>query len=166
MRYYAGIGSRDTPEYIRIHMCNIGRELAELGFALRSGAAPGADESFEAGANLANGPCEIFLPWINFNGHTSTLYTQLVPAKKLARQYHPAWHRCSPAAKKLHARNVHQILGLNLRRPADFVLCWTDGGKGRGGTGMALRIAEAYNVPIHDFGSGDLNWKYLLNGRV
>lgn len=55
-------------------------------------------------------------------------------------------------AKKLQARNSHQVLGLDLNTPSDFIICWTKGGKGIGGTGQALRIAKAYNIPIFDCG--------------
>jgi peptidoglycan/xylan/chitin deacetylase (PgdA/CDA1 family) len=66
----------------------------------------------------------------------------------IAEKYHPAWTRCSPGAKKLHARNSHQILGKDLQTPCDFVVCWSDGS---GGTEQALRIAKDYNVPIYNF---------------
>jgi hypothetical protein len=32
----------------------------------------------------------------------------------IAARTHPAWHRCSQYAKKLHARNGFQILGADL----------------------------------------------------
>lgn len=51
---------------------------------------------------------------------------------------------------KLHARNCYQVLGADLRTPTQFVICWTPRGSGEGGTGQALRIAKAYNIPIFD----------------
>lgn len=53
---------------------------------------------------------------------------------------------------KLQARNSYQILGLDLNTPSNFVICWTKNGKGSGGTGQAIRIARAYNIPIFDAG--------------
>lgn len=39
---------------------------------------------------------------------------------------------------------IIKILHLNI--------CWTKNGSGQGGTGQALRIAKAYNIPIFDAG--------------
>ena len=42
-----------------------------------------------------------------------------------------------------------------MNTPSDFVICWTKGGKGQGGTGQALRLARDYNIPIFDCGNFD-----------
>ncbi|NMA16004.1 MAG: hypothetical protein GX935_02005, partial [Erysipelotrichia bacterium] len=33
-----------------------------------------------------------------------------------------------------------------------FIICWTKNGSGSGGTGQAIRIAKAYDIPIFDAG--------------
>ena len=71
----------------------------------------------------------------------------------IAARLHPAWHRCSPAARKLHARNVNILLGAALDRPVDAVVAWTRDGAVTGGTGMGLRIAAAYGIPILNLGA-------------
>lgn len=144
MKAYAGIGSRKTPKNILTLMTRVARRLDELGFVLRSGGAHGADIAFELGA----GRKEIYLPWRNFNKNDSHLCRPALLAYEIARKHHPAWDRCSPAARKFHARNVHQVLGQDLASPADFVLCWTPEGRVTGGTGQAMRIAEHYGVPV------------------
>jgi hypothetical protein len=53
-----------------------------------------------------------------------------------------------PWAKKFHSRNVHQVLGRDLKTPSDFVICWTADGGFSGGTGQALRIADDHGIPI------------------
>ena len=144
-RYYAGIGSRETPQSILEIMTASAVQFAAEGYILRSGAAPGADSAFEAGAGDQK---EIWLPWLGFNGSKS----QLLPHKhafEVAAHFHPAWDRCSPAARKLHARNVHQILGYDLNTKSEFVMCWTKDGKASGGTGQAIRIAEGYGIPVY-----------------
>lgn len=145
MKYYAGIGSRETPEDILYVMTKTAAEMAGLGFTLRSGHADGADIAFELGAKIK----EIYIPWLGFNGSTSNL----LPTKEafvMAEKYHPAWHKCSPAARKLHARNCHQVLGHSLDKPSEFIICWTKGALGGGGTGQAIRIAKAHSIPIYD----------------
>jgi hypothetical protein len=130
-------------------MTAVAKHLAARGLVLRSGAARGADSAFEAGAGELK---EIFLPWPGFNGSRSSFSSPPPHAFSLAARHHPAWDRCSPAAQKLHARNSCQVLGPDLKTPSSFVICWTPGGSGSGGTGQALRIADHHDVPSFDMG--------------
>ena len=150
---YAGIGSRETPMEYRQLMSNIAEELANAGFILRSGGASGADEAFEIGCDRVRGNKEIYLPWKGFNGSDSILIVKDKRAFDIARKYHPNYSALKQGAQKLMARNSHQILGLNLESPVDFVICWTKDGKGQGGTGQALRIAKDYDIPVFDCGN-------------
>jgi hypothetical protein len=150
IKYYAGIGSRETPLSLQplIH------ELVELlnanGYTLRSGGAPGADTFFEEKAALK----EIYLPWKGFNGNASPLYQSLDPdfyalCRKIAQEFHPNWGRLSWPVQKLMARNTMQIIGSGFNeKHSEFVVCWTKDGKASGGTGQALRIAKHYKIPI------------------
>jgi hypothetical protein len=154
---YSGIGSRATPPEILGIMFMLGEKLAEQGFILRSGAAPGADSAFEQGARTAlfqsKGIArpEIYLPWEGFEGRESGHVARTEPQEEaylIAAEFHPRWKYLSHGAKKLHARNVHQVLGFNVTDPqlTSFIICWTPNGKGGGGTGQALRIGEGYGV--------------------
>lgn len=141
MKYYTGIGSRNTPEEILNFMTDIAKWLSSKGWILRSGGADGADKAFEKGSLASN---------IYYANDTTKA------AMEIASQFHPAWNRCSDYAKKLHGRNAFQILGKNLSTPSKMVICWTPDGckshKARtiksGGTGTAISIADKYNVPI------------------
>jgi hypothetical protein len=151
---YAGIGSRETPAHILESMTSIGEQLAPK-WLLRSGFADGADNAFAQGADNLGGAMELFLPWAGFNGAPKDDPRFIVPPMtdalmELAATHHPAWDRCSQGAKKLHARNGCQILGLNLDTPSDMVICWTPGGLGKGGTGQAIRIANLWGIPVFD----------------
>jgi hypothetical protein len=154
MGFYAGIGSRRTPDDVLDLMERIAAQLSEDGWTLRSGHAPGADQAFERGAG---GRAEIFLPWQTFESGVRTdgfTYAEpRVAAYEIASEFHPAWNRCSRGARMLHARNVHQILGYNLDLPVDFVVCWTDG---KGGTEQALRIARHYDISISNLHDPDV----------
>ena len=151
--YYAGIGSRKTPLYAITMLTYVAKCLANRGWILRSGGANGADKAFEVGCDEADGMADIYLPWPLFNGHASDLHSISTQAMAMAEKYHPAWGRCSPAARKFHARNCYQILGQTLVAPVEFVVCWTPNGEITGGTGQALRIALDHNIPIFNFGS-------------
>lgn len=144
-KFYAGIGSRETPKDICKKMTNIAKFLNKQDFILRSGGAPGADSAFESGAGNKK---EIFLPYKGFNGNKSNRYHLSEEAFELAGKFHPAWNYCKDYARKFHARNCYQVLGENLDDPVQFVVCWTKNGKIAGGTGQALRIAESMNIPI------------------
>lgn len=151
-RYYAGVGSRETPVAVQLFMTELAQGLALRDFTLRSGGAPGADTAFELGAGDNK---EIFLPWEGFNGNPSPLWRQAraLDIQREAAAYHPTWGTLNEGGRRLHARNLCQILGAGRNRPVEFVVCWTRLGLGRGGTGQALRIARAHSIPIYDLGA-------------
>lgn len=155
---YLGAGSREAPADILALMHRIAGALARLGWALRSGGAPGADSAFEAGAREAGGRIGLYLPWRGFEGRTTdvVLHEATARAYELAPRFHPGWDRLGRGARALHARNVHQVLGATCDNPASFVVCWTQDGATTaaetsartGGTGTAIRIASAHGVAV------------------
>ncbi len=155
-KFYAGIGSRETPADIIEVMYALAAELAVQGYVLRSGGASGADTAFEQGCDSVRGDKRIYLPWATRNGRKiepPQVQAGSEPeAYALAARHHPAWGNCSPGAQALHARNSHIVLGRDLQHPALFVLCWTQGASGRGGTGQGIRIAKARGIPVYDLG--------------
>lgn len=142
--FYAGIGSRKTPKEILSVMTTLASTLEDSGMILRSGGAKGADTAFENGVKNLNNK-EIFYA-----------YHVTVESLKIASKFHPAWEYLSEYVRRLHARSVFQILGKDLKTHSDFVICWTPDGaekgdqtsKKTGGTGQAIRIADAYNIPV------------------
>jgi hypothetical protein len=155
---YCGIGSRDTPADTLMIMQGVATALATAGFTLRSGYADGADQHFEKGCDAIGGKKEIFLPWRSFNGSTGQSFhivpddDKMAQAMRLSAKFHPNWDKLNQAVKKLMARNAMQVLGLNLLSPAQFIICWTEDGKMKGGTSQALRIAQAYDIKVVNLG--------------
>lgn len=149
MKKYAGIGSRKTPLKYISYFRKIGEILAKKDYILRSGHAAGADQAFEDGCDSVEGKKEIFLPWKDFNGSTSTFYILTDKAEEIAKKFHPGWDNLSDGSKKLHIRNSYQILGSNCDDPVLFVVCY--GNPELGGTSQALRIAKSYSIPIFNF---------------
>lgn len=141
--FYAGIGSRKTPAKVCSFFSRLSVRLSEIGFIVRSGGADGADIAF---TKLVAPNCEIYLPGLVEDN-----------AMVMASQFHPAWDRCSYYVKRLHARNCYQILGDDLKTPSMFVACWTPDGaekettRDTGGTGQAIRLAVANNIPVFNF---------------
>lgn len=167
--FYAGIGSRETPAHILDIMRYLGCYLCEKGWILRSGAALGADAAFENATNLIKNHNrnphdnfkEIYLPWKGYNNSNSELHPGNYPFNdqelEFTERFHPAWHKLSPGAKKLHARNTRIMLGLGPIhgaevKPVSFVIAWTPQGAVIGGTGQALRIAQGCQIPVINLG--------------
>ena len=153
---YAGIGARATPASVLADMTVMAGWLARTGWYLASGGADGADSAFAAGAPA--GQRTIWLPWRGYNGLRGPECRVLSAAAlsacmEIAAPLHPAWDRCSPAVRKLHARNAAVLLGETLKRPVDAAVCWTAEGRVTGGTGIAIRIAEARGIPVLNLGS-------------
>ena len=161
--FYTGLGSRSTPITTQVTMSKIAQYLNSIGYTLRSGGADGADSAFESQAGTLK---EIYLLWKGFNSNNSPFYPPSESAYGIAEKYHPAWHRLSPGAKALMARNMHQVLGLNLDSPSDFTVCYTSDGGFSGGTGQALRLCKDLKVPIFNLFHADTRLKlknFLLN---
>lgn len=158
-KYYAGIGSRNTPSDILTLMTKIATKLESEGYILRSGGADGADQAFEAGVNNPSMK-EIYIPW---NGYSDKQMLYSIPNKafEIAESLHKHWDNSSEAVQKLMARNAMQIMGKDLQTRSSFVICWTPDGciseedrsyeknMGTGGTGQA--IAHAYRERIAIF---------------
>ncbi len=158
---YAGIGARATPAPVLADMTVMAGWLVRTrvpatGWHLHSGGAKGADTAFAEGAPA--GQRTIFLPWTGYNGLRGPDCLVLSGSEfrtcmEIAADLHPAWDRCSRSVRKLQARNVAILLSETLDRPVDAVVCWTAAGLVAGGTGMAIRIAEAHGIPVLNLGS-------------
>jgi hypothetical protein len=165
-KFYAGIGSRETPPGVEPMIEEVAHFLGLFEYTLRSGAATGADSMFEKHCMYSK---EIYLPWKGFNNNFSNLYLdninldKVTEAREIAKEYHPSWSYLSEAAKKLMTRNTFQVLGEDLKTPVSFIVCWTKSGKINGGTGQALRIAKGNFIPIFNLYNKDCLYKIKLH---
>ena len=155
---YAGIGARATPPSVLTAMTVMAGWLARQGWHLNSGGAAGADSAFcRRRAGRPDGPCTSRGPATT--GHAGPDCRVLAPSElqsclAIAARLHPAWDRCSPGVRKLHARNA-AILGVGVGSPVDAVVAWTPGGTVTGGTGMAIRIGHRRRHPRAEPGLDD-----------
>lgn len=149
-----GIGSRSAPKEILDQATLIGRWCLDNDHWIRSGHAEGMDWAFEQGAQTA---CKVYLPWPSFNRHLVSLALKSTPQsnpflESLVEKFHPAPNKLSGPARALMLRNGAQIFGIEAQTKGETtsqaVICWTSNGKASGGTGQAIRIAEAYNIPV------------------
>lgn len=165
-KIYTGVGSRETPLDTLQEMKMLARCLAIRGYTLRSGGADGADSAFEYGCDQGNGRKEIYLPWYRFNQNKSRLYIIPEDAYAIAETLHERWQYLKAPVRKLHARNVLQVLGQELNEPSQFVLCWTRGGAQVGGTATAMRLAVELEIPIVNLWHGDVIKRLATLGVV
>ena len=152
MKTYAGIGSRNTPKDVLELMVEISSQLGDMGWTLHSGGADGADSAFEYGAKEKN----IYLPWNGYNlNEVGVVLDNLKAWDEVSKHFHPAPHKCSIAVQRLHGRNAYIMLGDNLDKPVDMVICWTPKGEVIGGTGLAIQIAEYCKIPVFNLAIKD-----------
>jgi len=170
-RYYAGVGSRETPANILQRIRELAHRLAARGYVLRSGAAEGADTAFEEGCDAGRGAKEIWLPWRGFNGHADTKLYPTEAHAQVAATVHPAWERLSRGPAALHARNIGQVLGADVATPVSFVLCWTRDGcvseatrtRDTGGTATAIVLADRWGIPVFNLANADAYDRFVAH---
>lgn len=166
---YSGVGSRQTPDNILRAMGLVSGELAKRNWHLRSGGAKGADRVFERFA-LKN-----FTSYRPINPYelTSVIdfsdFPPTVDEIKFIKAHYKSYDYKSDYIKGLQIRNGRILRGLGPDYlHSKFVVCWTEGGKDIGGTGVTIRMAHTLNIPVFNLGAGDTQkmlddiWDYML----
>lgn len=146
-RFYAGIGSRETPLAILNQMTRIGSFLAKNNYTLRSGGAKGADTAFAQGCNLAQGKKQIWHP----DGDFYPLHEWATEKASSVCWEYPL-EKMKGYTIKLITRNMFQVFGESGDIPARFVVYWSKGnplekGNESGGTRYAVRVAHEAKIP-------------------
>lgn len=149
--YVACIGSRETPPEILRWMETTGRQIAQAGYQIITGNAPGADQAWARGAN-EHDPSKVTLclPWVGFESAAikpKNVVVVLDPTSdrgrhcfNLAETIHEAWFRMTPGGQRCHARNVMIV------EDAICVFGYVNGGGTRG----AFKLADVLDVPAYD----------------
>ncbi len=186
MKYYTGVGSRNTPMYILYMMSKLAMIFEKKGFILRSGCALGADAAFEDVLMNPAKNAEIYIPANNFPGKmgTSLKSHYICPEQRFGTKFndlfcqatrlihkddvHKGWKYLDAYTMKLHNRNMFQVLGIDLKTKSNFNICYTKAGelkyeetnRSTGGTGTAINASDLYNVEIFNLGN-DEHYKRL-----
>lgn len=171
MRYYAGIGSRETPPDVCESMELFAMEMRQRRYITRSGGALGADTAFYDGAAET---ARLYLPWSGYNEYVASTHNAVAGQWKWAEgiaAYHYGkdnWHSANHAVRKLMTRNVAIVLGGSSAgpsvNPSEFVACWTPDGKLKGGTAMGIKVARAYGILVFNFaipGDKEKLWQFV-----
>lgn len=151
-RYYAGIGSRETPSSVLEQMTRIGSYMGKRSYILRSGHAMGADRAFEEGCDIVNGEKEIWHP----DGAYYPLHDWATDMASGVCWEYPL-EKMRGYSIKLITRNMYQIFGEDNKEDerVDFVVYWCRGdvmekGSKSGGTRYGVRIAKEYGIPTYN----------------
>ncbi len=187
--YYAGIGTRKLNKASSHVFMRYACAMAFMGGKVRSGHADGSDMSFEIGAKIAydkmaellklepgkySSVMEIHLPWSGFNGQEKNdfagyHYTNHPAAVAMAERFHPAWEHLGRGPRSMMSRNCNQVMGLDMATPIRFVICETPDGaydstmtsSKTGGTGQAIRVADAHGIKVYNFKNPEHKAKIL-----
>jgi hypothetical protein len=162
--FYAGIGSRKTPQACLDFMTKIGRVCTKKDLILRSGGAVGADQAFERGCDLEGGQKEIWTPKSQYIVEHEWAIEK---AKAVCWEY--PLHKMKPYTRSLIIRNMYQIFGDDPEhiKPVKFVVFYCEGdplmqGKLSGGTRYAVRAAHNYNIPHYNLRTHQLHFANVL----
>lgn len=148
---YVGMGPRAAGEEMCALARDFGTAMAEMKWVLRSGAAEGMDEAFEAGCDSVQGKKEIFVPEHGFrkrNNKTDKVVHTLdlhIEAMRQAAPLFPNWDKLGTNVQMFLTRNVFALFGEKLNKPADLVVTWNQ----YEGTGsfQLLQMATAAGIP-------------------
>lgn len=145
------IGTRYPNEEYKQLMIRIGKAFSDRGYGARSGGAIGSDTLFltEYDPTLTI----VYRPddrpgCVNVKNHENYYEFEL-----LASRVHGSgvgWEFMPIGHQELHARNVPQVMGLNLKSYSDLVVfCAEESihGTVSGGTATAVKIARSLNIP-------------------
>ena len=161
MHSYAGIGKRDLSVRADGRVIDsIATELANAGYTLRTGAAPGTDQVMAEVALAEGGKVVLCLPsrkhekeWVQ--GYVSSYPDQVTveslqnddhEAFESVAKYHPVGEKLAGYTLRLHARNYRIVVGPD--GPVDFVVAFPR--EGGGGTAQGMRIATHKGIPLVD----------------
>ena len=175
VKFYTGVGSRETPKDILEYIRKVGKRMAELNYIGRSGSADGADYYFELGyfdylkdAQTNNTECltlfNSYIPWNNFKTKHGVIsvdryhscpqqFSSYKEAKTMVSTIHPAYNKLTSGALALHTRNIYQVLGDSLDSPSKVLFCYAQPTKTgvKGGTNTAYQLALRHNIPCYNF---------------
>ena len=153
---YAGIGSRETPAEILKQMTVLSAWMSRRGWHLHSGGAAGADTAFARAHRSPHARSSCPGPAMS----VTQVRTVISPRAKSTAAAPRSPPSCTPRGINADrepgsctAGTSPFYSGASLSTPVSAVVCWTKGGQVIGGTGMGIRIAQAFDIPVLNFGS-------------
>jgi hypothetical protein len=147
---YCGFGDAAAPAHVLERMQLIAGRLRLRGWTLRTGAAPGCESAFAAGAGHHK---EVVAPELLDARHGPTGYRAPNKAWELAEAAYPRWWSMSLEERATAARHVHMLLGFNLDRPVNAIIHWSADDRGdrpgrMANSDLRVKLAAERFIPI------------------
>ena len=137
MTLYIGTGSKCTPKEYLDSFYKLGNLMASLGWTLRNGFNYEADRAFYKGCLLADGSADII----------SIKDIELSECAAIEERY-PLLKTIETIQRKKRASLYYQLLGRNLDRKADVLVCWAKPHKKDHEFEILLYLAQVENIPV------------------
>lgn len=167
-RAYAGIGDGKTPDDVLEQFSSIAARLSELGYSTRVTGEKPVSNYFEKNSLEK----ELYLPWSPFEVEGEKLESKFskvtTQAIEIMGEHYQAfkgkeWDELKPGVKKIISRNVHLLLGPELKTPVDFLICWTPCGAEKRKdisartwfSGPVISLAHAKRIPVFNLKNPD-----------
>jgi hypothetical protein len=163
-KYWTAVGSREVPAAIADLQVLIGACMTSKGYILRSGNANGSDYNFQRGAQSVSPPhCDIYLPWASYNRELNKAGSSYITPTDAQMEFAgglledtgvmPYYKSIkSEHAKKMHSRNVYQVIGVydqprEVSRVCIYYAPLDKDGNVMGGTRTAVGLSKYYEIP-------------------
>ena len=168
-KYFAIVqykGTDGVPDDVLDKMLSISKVLMKSGFMLRFN---GETEGFNTKIlDIDIARVETYLPWKTFNKDNISLTPKMVrpneDAYHTAAYYHKKFKELPNSARAILARDVHVLLGENVKNPIKLLLCYSSDGaesikeinfKVTGYIGFSIMICDAMGIPVFNLGKKD-----------
>jgi hypothetical protein len=149
---YALLLDNKTPEDVIARVATVIKKLEKQGYTLRTSINSPILKGLEAQVTRK----EIYLPWKDFENHTSELCWSTPRSDAIAQQAQPAYNSLNKGVKKILSMNARVICGNKMVSPCLFLLTWSlDGAENEGNVrsttgfmGHPITIASRLGVPV------------------
>ena len=155
----------NVPSDINEKFYKIAKSLLDKGYIFRYNG-DSNNELFKKIIMYKPNNIEIYLPWKKFNKDVSaTLNKPYDQAFHHAAHYHKGYKKLPPVARFFLARDIHCILGKNLKSPINMLLCYSPDGvetrdkiefKTTGNVSFPISVCHDINIPIFNLKNEDV----------
>ena len=168
-KYFAIVqykGKEGVPNDVLEKMLSASKVFMKSGFVLRFN---GETEGFNTKIlDIDIARVETYLPWKTFNKDNISLTPKMVrpneEAYHVAAYYHKKFKELPNSARAILARDVHVLLGENVKNPIKLLLCYSSDGaesikeinfKVTGYISFSIMICDAMGIPVFNMGKKD-----------
>jgi hypothetical protein len=164
IKFFSGLGSRKTPINVGRIQAKTAYKLSNQGWVLRSGGADGSDKFFELGVNNSKNKKRIYTVKNYQYDLDERNRNEVIEA--LSSESWIQLDNCKEYTQLLFKRNVCQVLGDSRENTLSkfciyWIPCKSIYDKEAGGTRIAARICEKYNIQQFNMYNNDILDRFI-----